>query len=92
MKTIYLDSGFMCHLEEDGGRLPVETDVFDNVYNEAIPYYRYIPEGMEWTDEKGRTIYGTFIQATNSKMIDQIQREMSIADMQMALNILGVNP
>ena len=43
MKTIYIDSDYMCHLENAQGRTPIETDAFDGIVDAAIPYYRYIP-------------------------------------------------
>lgn len=92
MKTIYIDSEYMCHLENGQGRTAVETDVFDGVVNEAVPYYRYIPEGHEWADKKGRVFHGLFIQATDSEAIDRITQSAIITDMQNALSILGVNP
>lgn len=90
MKTIYLDSNFMCHLENAEGRTEIETDVFDGIVDAAIPYYRYIPQGEEWTDGKGRVFHGLFIQATDSNAIDRITQQAYIADMQNALSILGV--
>lgn len=90
MKTIYLDSDYMCHLENAQGRTEVETDVFDGIVDEAIPYYRYIPQDEEWTDSKGRVLHGLFIQATDSNAIDRITQQAYIADMQNALSILGV--
>lgn len=91
MKTIYIDSDYMCHLENADGRTSIETDVFDGVVDATIPYYRFIPQGEEWTDpKKGRVIHGLFIQATDSAMIDRIAQQVHIADMQNALALLGV--
>lgn len=90
MKTIYIDSEYMCHLENADGRTEVQTDVFDGVVDGAIPYYRYIPDGAEWTNGKGRVFHGLFIQATDSKMIDRITTQSIIGDMQSALTVLGV--
>ena len=90
MRTIYIDSDFMCHIEDAPGRTEVQTDVFDGTVDDAIPYYRYIPQGEEWTDAKGRVLHGIFIQATDSATIDRITMEAYIADMQNALAILGV--
>lgn len=81
----------MCHLEDAQGRTEVQTDVFDGIVDGAIPYYRYIPQGEEWTDSKGRVFHGLFIQATDSNAIDRITQAAYIADMQNALAILGVN-
>lgn len=92
MKTIYLDSDYMCHLEDAQGRTPIETDVFDGTVDGAIPYYRYIPQGEEWTNPKsGAVLHGLFIQATDSNAIDRIIQQAFFADMQNALSILGVN-
>ena len=90
MKTIYLDDNYMCHLEDAPGRTEVQTDVFDSIVDAAIPYYRYIPEGKEWTNSKGRVLHGLFIQATDSAAINRISIQAYINDMQNALSILGV--
>lgn len=90
MKIVYLDSEYMCHLEDGDGRTEAETDVFDDIVDEAIPYYRYIPIGHEWTDEYGRVRHGIFVQATNSNAIDKVTQAVLIAEMQTALSILGV--
>lgn len=90
MKTIYLDEDFMCHLSNDGAMVEIQTDVFDSTVDDAIPYYRFIPQGEEWTDSKGRVLHGIFIQATNSAEIERIIQRAYIADMQNALAILGV--
>ena len=90
MKTIYLDTDFMCHLSNDGTMVEIQTDVFDSIADDAISYYRYIPQGEEWTDSKGRVLHGLFIQATNSKKIERIIQQAYILDMQNALAILGV--
>ena len=91
MRTIYLDADFMCHLEDAQGRQAVETDVFDGIADAAIPYYRFIPQGEEYTDKKGRVFHGLFIQATDSNAIDRIMLQETIADMQNALALLGVS-
>ena len=90
MRTIYLDADYMCHLEDAQGRTPIETDVFDGAVDATIPYYRYIPQGEEYTDDKGRVFYGMFVQAMNSTAIDSINRQAMFVDMQNALALLGV--
>lgn len=93
MKTIYLDADFMCHLENAEGRTEVQTDAFDGVVDRAIQYYRYIPQGEEWTDpRKGKVYHGIFIQATDSAKIDRCQVQAQLEDMKNALAILGVSP
>ena len=90
MKTIYIDSEYMCHLENADGRIQVQTDVLDEVVDGAIPYYRYIPDGAEWINDKGRVFHGLFVQATDSKMIDQITMRSAIKNVRLALTVLGV--
>ena len=90
MKTIYLDSEYMCHLENAEGRIEIQTDVFDSIDDNAIPYYRYIPQDKTWVDSRGRTYHGVFIQATDSEAIDRIMQAALLNDMQNALAILGV--
>lgn len=91
MKTIYIDSEYMCHLENADGRTEVQTDAFDGVVDGAIPYYRYIPQGEEYINSKGRTIYGLFIQATDSEAIIRITTQSIMDDMTNALAVLGVS-
>lgn len=90
MKTIYLDSEYMCHLTDSGSMIEIQTDVFDETADVAIPYYRYIPENTKWVDERGRVFYGLFVQATDSDEIDRATKDALIADMRTALDILGV--
>lgn len=97
MKTIYLDSSFMCHLTDDGTMAEVQTDAFDSLCNNAIELMRYVPENETWTRPDGRVIYGIFIQATDSARIDAFQKQYmedqtQMEDMAQALEILGVNP
>lgn len=95
MRTIYLDSNFMCHAANDGSMQSVETDAFDNLCNNAIELMRFVPEGATWTRPDRRVIHGEFIQATDSTKIDAYQwqwmeDQAQMSDMQTALGILGV--
>ena len=90
MRTIYLDDDYMCHLEDDGKRTEIQTDIFDGMVDGAIPFFRYIPDGVEWTDKAGRVFHGLFVQATDSDAIDNAIQRALIADMTEALHILGV--
>lgn len=97
MKTIYVDSDFMCHTTNDGTMTEVQLDEFDALCNNAIELMRYVPENETWTRPDGRVIHGIFIQATDSARIDAYQKQYredqaQMADMQNALEILGVNP
>lgn len=90
MRTIYIDDDYMCHLEDAQGRTEIQTDVFDGTVDEAIQFYRYIPQGKEWADSKGRILHGLFVQATDSAEIARVTQQAYISDMQTALEILGV--
>ena len=61
MKTIYLDSNFKCHFENDGTMTPVETDFFDGKCDAYIDGYRFIPSGQTWTREDGAVFQGEMI-------------------------------
>ena len=58
---IYLDSDFRCHLEDDGGMRPVETDFFDGRCAAFIEGYRLVPEGESWTRADGAVFRGYMI-------------------------------
>lgn len=61
MKTIYLDSDFVCHLTNDGTMREVETDVFDGQPDEYIKGYRYVPQGETWTRADGVQFTGLMV-------------------------------
>jgi hypothetical protein len=76
MRTIYLDSNFMCYAKPAEGRQAVETDAFDNLCAAALECYRYIPAGQAWTRPDGQVLHGPFIQPhTPTEVIDGIQRQ-----------------
>lgn len=97
MKTIYIDTDFMCHVSNDGTMIEVQTEYLDDFCNNAIELMRFVPQGYTWIRSDGRVIYGEFIQATDSVKIDAYQQQYmedqaQMSDMQNALEILGVNP
>lgn len=71
--TIYLDSDFVCHLENADGRQAVETDVFDGKEKAFIEGYRFIPEGQTWTRADGAVFHGLMVSPAkdyNRIMVD----------------------
>ena len=76
MRTIYLDSNFMCYDKPAEGRQAVETDAFDSLCAAALECYRYIPAGQLWTRPDGRITPGPFIQAV--KEPTEIQRQYEL--------------
>lgn len=87
MKTIYLDSAFMCHAANDGAVQTVETDAFDSLCAGAIECYRYIPAGQAWTRPDGRITPGPFIQAVKESVDIQRQYELDEAQRWCSLGI-----
>lgn len=79
MKTIYLDSNFMCYDKPAEGRQAVETDAFDSLCAAALECYRYIPAGQAWTRPDGIIIPGLFIQAVKESIDIQRQHELDEA-------------
>ena len=80
MKTIYLDSTFMCHATDYGTMQAVETNAFDGLCAGAIECYRYIPAGQAWTRPDGRIMHGPFIQAVKESA--EIQRQYELDEAQ----------
>lgn len=102
MKTIYLDSEYKCHLDDDGMMTAVETDFFDGMCDAMVEGYRLVPPGHSWTREDGVVFAGEMIAPWKPwEALDAAQREYEraryealaaeLADARQALAILGVN-
>ena len=61
MKTIYIDSDFKCHIQNDGVMTPIETDRFDGKCDRFIEGYRFVPAGSSWTRHDGAVFQGEMI-------------------------------
>lgn len=77
MKTIYLDSEFICHLTNDGTMQEIETDVFDGLSDEYIKGYRYVPQGQAWTRADGAQFDGLMIAP--AKDYNRIMTDVAIS-------------
>lgn len=77
MKTIYLDSDFVCHLENDGTMTAVETDAFDGKEKAYIEGFRYVPEGQTWTRSDGVEFRGVMVAP--AKAYDRIMVDVAIS-------------
>lgn len=75
MRTIYIDSNFICHAEYADGRTAVETAALDNVCDAALVCYIYVPEGMSYVKPNGNTLKGEFIQCIDSRVAGILQRQ-----------------
>lgn len=94
MMTVYIDSDFKCHVSNDGTMASVETSFFDGKCDTFIEGYRFIPNGESWTHSNGTVFHGEMVTPWKDwQELDTAQREYErelIADMQVALEILGV--
>ena len=76
MRTIYLDSDFLCHVHNDGAYTAVETDFFDGKCAAYIEGYRFVPAGKSWTREDGVVFTGEMIAPWKDwRELDEAQRE-----------------
>ena len=98
MKTIYIDSDFMCHLTDDGTRTAVETDFFDGICDTMLEGYRFVPDGESWTREDGEVFHGEMIAPWKPwEELDAAQRayerelvrqyEQALAEIEAALGV-----
>lgn len=61
MRTVYLDSDYICHLEQKTGYTPYDTDVFDGKCNSYIEGYRIVPKNAVWMRSDGKEFHGLMI-------------------------------
>ena len=72
MKTIYLDKNFMCHTVNEGGMVEHQTEAFDTLSNNAIPFFRLVPKGQRWN---GVICGYDLVENTNPTMVNAIMKE-----------------
>ena len=77
MKTIYLDSDFVCHLVNDGMMQEIQTDVFDGQPDEFIKGYRYVPQGETWVRSDGVEFHGVMVAP--AKDYKQIMTDVAVS-------------
>ena len=75
--TIYLDSDYVCHLDNAQGRRAIETDVFDGQPKAYIEGYRYVPQGETWTRSDGVQFQGLMVSP--AKDYDRIMTDVAIS-------------
>lgn len=94
--TVYIDSGYRCHVDDDGTLTAVETSFFDGKCKAYIEGYLYIPEGVSVTLPDGKTYTGLMITPYMDHAILAAYQEQyeamlpELQDMKEALNVLGV--
>lgn len=95
--TIYIDNDYKCHTSPGEGLTAVETDAFDGKCRQYIEGYRFVPAGQSWEREDGQVFYGEMIAPWRDyKILAELQafyekEQARQADMEAALEILGVN-
>ena len=65
MRTIYLDSEFICHAENEDGRKAIETDALDYVCDSALEFYKFFPAHDGKVD---------IVQCFDSRVADSVQK------------------
>ena len=76
MRTIYLDSDFLCHVHNGGAYTAVETDFFDGKCQAYIEGYRFVPAGESWTRQDGEVFHGEMVSPWKDWWeLDATQRE-----------------
>lgn len=99
--TIYIDGDYKCYTSAAEGRRAVETDFFAGKCGEWIESYRLVPAGETWTREDGEVFNGEMLApwkdlgnayAAQTAYLEQqlTASQAQAADMQAALNVLGV--
>lgn len=94
---IYIDSDYKCYTVSSGGRREFEVQFFDDKCSAFVEGYRYVPAGETWTRADGAAFAGEMISpwkdysilAAAQAAYEQAQSES--ADMQAALEVLGVS-
>lgn len=95
--TIYIDTGFRCHVTDTGNLTAVETNIFDGKCARYIEGYRFVPEGQSWTRQDGTVFTGEMIApAEDSRILEAAQAayeeaQAKNADALAALEVLGVS-
>lgn len=72
---IYIDKDYKCYTEAGEGLTEIETDVFDHICPDLIPYYRYVPSGHTWTREDGKTFEGEMLTVWDAS-VDVVRFQM----------------
>ena len=98
--TIYIDSDYKCYVSAAEGRRAVETDAFNGKCPEWIESYRFVPEGETWTRGDGEVFTNMVspwkdLDEAYAAQAAYVEQQLSTAqaqaaDMQAALNVLGV--
>ena len=99
--TIYIDNDYKCYVSAAEGRKAIETDAINGKCAEWIESFRFVPAGETWTRGDGEVFTGEMLApwkdlgnayAAQTAYLEQqlTASQAQAADMQAALNVLGV--
>ena len=92
MRTVYIDSEFKSHIDNDGTMTAVETDFFDGKCSTYIEGFLCVPYGKSRTRKDGQVFHGQSFTAWKPfEELDAAQRQYEqerLADAENALAIL----
>lgn len=98
--TIYIDDDYKCYVSAAEGRRAIETEFFNGKCPEWIESFRLVPAGETWTRGDGEVFtnmvspwkdLGKAYAAQTAYVEQQLSTaQAQAADMQAALNVLGV--
>ena len=82
MKTVYIDSEFLCHVHDDDSLIAVETDFFDGKCDTFIEGCRFVPDGETWTRSDGAVFIGEMVSPWKDYAeLDAAQRQYELAQL-----------
>lgn len=91
---VYIDEDFMCHTQNDGTMMEVDTNFFDGKCAEYIEGYIFVPKDKSLTLENGAVFHGEFaVPWKPYAELDKAQRNYEkqlLAEYSEALKTLGV--
>lgn len=98
---IFIDADCKCYAIAAEGRREFDAEFFNGKCSAFVEGYRYVPAGETWTRADGAVFVGEMISpwkdysilAAAQAAYEQAQSESAaeIADMQSALNVMGVS-
>ena len=98
---IFIGTDYKCYTTSAEGRREFDAQFFDGKCSAFVEGYRYVPAGETWTRTDGAVFAGEMISpwkdysilAAAQAAYEQAQSESAaeIADMQSALNVMGVS-
>lgn len=81
MKTIYIDSDFKCHIDDDGTMRAVEQEFFRDKCRTFVEGHRFVPEGSSWKRVDGMVFAGPMIAPWKDSRLLYAAQEQYEADL-----------